>query len=505
MKKKSKIIITAIFLLTIILTACTRPTNEKEVNKDKKKLTIVTSFYPMYEFTRNIVGDAGEVTLMVPAGTEAHDYEPSAKEIANLQDADAFVYNSEYMETWVPKMEKSLKNVTSIKASEGMVLLPGSEEHDHSAEENHEGHSHDYDPHLWLSPFRAIKEVETIRDGLIDQFPEQKTTFTKNAADYIEELKELNKLYEAKLVNAKQKNFITQHTAFSYLALDYNLKQVPIAGISPDQEPKPSRIAELKELVEETGINYIYFEENANDRVAKTLASEAGVELLVLNPLEGLTNDDMKAGKTYISVMEENLEALIKSTEVTPKKEVTETAVNKTVSNGYFDDKDVKDRALSDYAGEWQSVFPYLEDGTFDQVFDYKEKLTKKMTAEEYKDYYQKGYQTDVDRIDISKDAMTFIVGNKKYTSKYKYVGKEILTYKAGNRGVRFLFEATEDTPYKYVQFSDHGIAPSKAAHFHIYFGNESQQKLLEEMDNWPTYYPVSMTGFEIAQEMLAH
>lgn len=127
------------------------------------------------------------------------------------------------------------------------------------------------------------------------------------------------------------------------------------------------------------------------------------------------------------------------------------------------------------------------------------------MTAEEYKAYYQKGYQTDVDRIDISKDAMTFIVGDKKYTSKYKYAGKEILTYKAGNRGVRFLFEATEDTPYKYVQFSDHGIAPSKAAHFHIYFGNESQQKLLEEMDNWPTYYPVDMTGFDIAQEMLAH
>ncbi|MGX7149786.1 zinc ABC transporter substrate-binding protein AdcA [Enterococcus ureasiticus] len=504
MKKKLTLIITGLFLLTVILTACTKPKTEIK-NKDKKKLTIVTSFYPMYEFTRNIVGDSGDVTSMVPAGTEAHDYEPSAKDIANLQDADAFVYNSEYMETWVPKMEKSLKNVTSIKASEGMVLLPGGKDHDHSAEKNHDGHSHDYDPHLWLSPFRAIKEVETIRDGLIKQFPEQKKIFTKNAAAYIKQLTELDSLYKSKLLNAKQKNFITQHTAFSYLALDYNLKQVPIAGISPDQEPKPSRIAELKKLVEETGINYIYFEENANDRVAKTLANEAGVELLVLNPLEGLTKEDTKAGKTYISVMKENLEALIKSTDVTPKKEVAEPTVNKTISNGYFDDKDVKDRDLSDYAGEWQSVFPYLEEGTFDQVFDYKEKLTKKMTAEEYKDYYQKGYQTDVDRIDISKDSMIFIVGDKKYSSKYKYVGKEILTYKAGNRGVRFLFEATEDTPYKYVQFSDHRIAPSKAAHFHIYFGNESQQKLLEEMDNWPTYYPVGMTGFDIAQEMLAH
>ncbi|MBO0471212.1 zinc ABC transporter substrate-binding protein AdcA [Enterococcus sp. DIV0242_7C1] len=505
MKKNLKTIIWSVLFLVGILTACTTPSVQDKTDSEDKELTIVTSFYPMYEFTRNIVDDAGDVSLMIPAGTEAHDYEPSAKEIAKLQDADAFIYLSEYMETWVPKTEKSLKNVNSIKATEGMLLLPGTEDHDHGSQESHDGHSHDYDPHIWLSPYRAIQAVEKIRDGLIEQFPEQTTVFNKNAAAYISELTALHQDFEEKLSAAKQKNFITQHTAFSYLALDYGLKQLPIAGISPDQEPQPSRLAELKKIVDETGIKYIYFEENANDRVAKTLASEANVDLLVLNPLEGLTQKDMDTGKTYISVMKENLSALTKSTDTTPKKELTASATEKTVYNGYFEDEQVKDRELSDYAGNWQSVYPYLEEGTFDQVFDYKAKLTQKMSASEYKEYYRHGYQTDVDQIDITENTMTFVVGKKEYKANYTYAGKQILTYEAGNRGVRFLFETTEDTPYKYVQFSDHGIAPNKAAHFHIYFGNDSQENLLKQMDNWPTYYPETMTGFEIAQEMLAH
>lgn len=505
MKKKYGFILGSLILLVMVVTACTTPSAKDTTKGDKDKLTIVASFYPMYEFTKQIVGETGEVQLMVPAGTEAHDYEPSAKDIANLQDADAFVYTSEYMETWVPKTEKSLKNVNSIKATEGMILLPGTEDHDHSTGESHEGHSHDYDPHIWLSPYRAIKAVETIRNGLIQQFPEKEAEFTKNAADYIEQLTALHKKYEEELLQAKQKQFITQHAAFSYLALDYQLTQLPIAGISPDQEPQPARLAELKKLVDETGIQYIYFEENANDRIAKTLASETGVELLVLNPLEGLTKKELADGKTYLSVMEDNLSALVKSTNSISKQKETTTETAKTIYNGYFDDNEVKDRTLSDYAGDWQSVYPYLAEGTFDQIFDYKAKKTGKMSAEAYKTYYETGYQTDVDRITIDQNKMTFIVGDQKETATYKYVGKEILTYQAGNRGVRFLFEATEATPYKYVQFSDHGIAPGKTGHFHIYTGNESQAKLLEEMDHWPTYYPVTMTGFEIAQEMVAH
>lgn len=103
---------------------------------------------------------------------------------------------------------------------------------------------------------------------------------------------------------------MTQHAAFGYLALDYGLKQVPIAGLSPEEEPSSGRLAELKEYVKKNKINYIYFEKNANDKIAKTLANEAGIKLEVLNPLESLTKEQMDNGEDYVSVMEDNLKAL---------------------------------------------------------------------------------------------------------------------------------------------------------------------------------------------------
>jgi zinc transport system substrate-binding protein len=102
---------------------------------------------------------------------------------------------------------------------------------------------------------------------------------------------------------------------------------------------------------------------------------------------------------------------------------------------------------------------------------------------------------------------MDFVVNGEHHRYTYQYKGYKIVTYKKGNRGVRYLFEATDANAgkYKYVQFSDHAIAPVKTSHFHIFFGGESQESLLDEMDNWPTYYPNSLSKLEIAQEMMAH
>ncbi|CYU25943.1 zinc ABC transporter substrate-binding protein AdcA [Streptococcus suis] len=490
----------------LLLGACGNSTASED-----GKLNIVTTFYPVYELTKQVAGDEANVDLLVKAGTEVHGYEPSAKDIARIQEADAFVYENENMETWVHDVEKSLDTtkVNVISATEGMLLLPGGEEEHEGHDHSEEGHSHAYDPHVWLSPERAITLVENIRDSLVAKYPEKKDAFETNAAAYIEKLDALDAKYSETLSAAKQKYFVTQHTAFAYLALDYGLKQVSITGVAADEDPTPSRLAELTEYINKYGIKYIYFEENASKSVAETLAKETGVQLDVLNPLESLTDEDMKNGKDYISVMEDNLTALEKTTsqegsEILPE-EGAETA--QTVYNGYFEDSAVKDRTLSDYAGEWQSVYPYLLDGTLDQVWDYKAKIKGGMTAEEYKAYYDTGYKTDVDQINITDNTMEFVVGDKKEKFTYKYVGYKILTYKKGNRGVRFLFEATDANAgnYKYVQFSDHNIAPVKTGHFHIYFGGESQEKLLEELENWPTYYPVGLTGLEIGQEMLAH
>ncbi|MGX7263638.1 metal ABC transporter substrate-binding protein [Enterococcus crotali] len=320
MRKNSWKYIVGFFLtaMMLTLTACGQ-TKEQDNSGKSDTIKVVTTFYPMYDFAKNVVGDAGDVQLLIPAGTEPHDYEPSAKDIAKITDADVFVYNSHELETWVKDVLENVdeKKVAVVEAAGSIDLMEGAaHEHDHDGEEaDHDEHDHDHelDPHVWLDPVLAQKEVEAIRDALVKKYPDKKETFEKNATAYIEKLKELDTEYKEAFTNAKNKTFVTQHAAFGYLAKQYGLTQESIAGISPDQEPSPSRLAELKKYIKEHNVSVIYFETSASSKVAETLARETNVELAVLNPLESITQKEQDQGEDYISVMKANLEALKKS------------------------------------------------------------------------------------------------------------------------------------------------------------------------------------------------
>ncbi|SFL44770.1 zinc transport system substrate-binding protein [Gracilibacillus orientalis] len=173
---------------------------------------------------------------------------------------------------------------------------------------------------------------------------------------------------------------------------------------------------------------------------------------------------------------------------------------------GYFEDSQVEDRPLSDWEGDWQSVYPYLLDGTLDEVFEHKEEHDGDKTAEEYKEYYDEGYETEVDRIVMDGNKVTFYEDGEENSGEYSYDGYEILTYEAGNRGVRYIFALEDDAEGlpQYIQFSDHSIYPTEADHYHLYWGDD-REALLEEVTNWPTYYPSDMDGHDIAHEMMAH
>lgn len=175
------------------------------------------------------------------------------------------------------------------------------------------------------------------------------------------------------------------------------------------------------------------------------------------------------------------------------------------IYKGYFEDSQVKDRPLSDYVGDWKSVYPYLKDGTLDPVWAHKAK-SGTVNAEEYRKEYEIGYKTDVDRIVIKGDVVSFYKDGKATSGTYASDGKEILTYKKGNRGVRFIFKKTsgDATAPQFIQFSDHKIAPEKADHYHLYWGND-RTALLSEVTNWPTYYPSALSAKQIVSEMMAH
>ena len=185
----------------------------------------------------------------------------------------------------------------------------------------------------------------------------------------------------------------------------------------------------------------------------------------------------------------------------------TQTPAQRKAAEGIFDAKDVQNRNLSDWDGVWQSVEPYLTSGELDSVMQAKAAKNKDKTAEEYRAYYAEGYKTDVDMIGIENNIIEFHRGDKVDQCEYHYAGFRVLNYTSGKKGARYLFECKDKNSQapKFIQFSDHIIAPEKAEHFHLYMGDESQDALLTQLDNWPTYYPYTMNGKDIVHDMLHH
>ncbi|MGX7244432.1 metal-binding protein ZinT [Enterococcus quebecensis] len=175
--------------------------------------------------------------------------------------------------------------------------------------------------------------------------------------------------------------------------------------------------------------------------------------------------------------------------------------------DGEFKDDEIENRTLQDWSGDWQSVYPYLLDGTLDEVLEHKAKEKKDKSFDEYKQYYTTGYKTETERILIKGNTVEFFKDGISQKSDYHYDGYRILTYESGKRGVRYLFSAVDKNsgaPLN-IQFSDHNIKPTKTEHFHLYFGDESQEELLKELENWPTYYNSEWSGSDILHDMLHH
>ncbi|MCS7464962.1 metal ABC transporter substrate-binding protein [Paenibacillus doosanensis] len=280
------------------------------------KLKIVTSFYPLYEFSRQVAGDKADVVNLIPGGVEPHDWEPTAQDMKQIQDAGIFVYNGAGMESWADKALDSLKKEQTavVEASKGIELMEGVEEEDEDDHDHGKEHASAegpvLDPHIWLDPVLAQKEVQAIQDALEKADPANKETYKKNADAYIAKLQQLDKAFKDGLSGAKHKEFVTQHAAFGYLAKRYGLTQVPIAGLSPEQEPSPGKLGEIVQFAKEKQVKTIFFETLVAPKVAETVAKELGAKTAVLNPIEGLTDDDKAKNLDYIGIMQNNLAAL---------------------------------------------------------------------------------------------------------------------------------------------------------------------------------------------------
>jgi zinc transport system substrate-binding protein len=269
--------------------------------QDANRLQVTSSYYPLYDFAKNVGGDKVQVTNVTPAGAEPHDYEPSPKALADAQKSEVFIYNGGHMEPWVNNFVKDYKQ-TAVKASAGIDLMTADDEENPSEQVQ--------DPHFWLDPVLAQAIINNIRDGLSQADPANKDFYAKNASEYNAKLAQLDTDYRQGLASCGLHTIISSHDAFSYLGKRYGLTIASIAGVSTEEEPSAAKLVELSQLVKDQDIKYVFFESLVSPRLADTIATETGAKTLVFDPIEGLTDADQKQGKNYLSVQRENLQNL---------------------------------------------------------------------------------------------------------------------------------------------------------------------------------------------------
>ena len=292
-------------LLAVALTPTAAHATRSDHSDSKKKVTVTAAFFPLAAAVAQVGGSLVKVTNLTPAGVEPHDIELNTQQAESVLDADLAVMVGNGFQPQVEDIAADRSGPT-LNVLKALPINAG----DKKVEE---GDATALDPHVWLDPVLYQSVVDAIASALSKVDPDHAADYTANAVAYNAKLATLNTEYETGLANCSRQLLVTAHEAFGWLTQRYGLTPEGIAGISPDAEPNPQRLADLTDLVEKKGVTTIYTEDLVSPKVARTLAREAGgLKTATLNPLEGLTAKQIKAGATYISEMQDNLQAIQK-------------------------------------------------------------------------------------------------------------------------------------------------------------------------------------------------
>jgi len=262
------------------------------------KLQVAASFYPLYYFAQQIGGDHATVINITPAGGEPHDYEPTAQDIARILSGQLLIINGGGLETWGEKIRRNLDPKQTLIVTAGAGL---------TTQRVLENGENTIDPHVWLAPPLAAQMVANIAAGFAQVDPAHEPAYAANARALTAQLQDLDAAYQQGLANCPKKDFVTAHAAFGYLATTYHLHQVAVAGISSDAEPSPQQLADIAQFAKKNNVKIIFFENLVSPKLSQTIANEVGAQTLVLDPIEGLTDADLRAGQNYLTKMRANL------------------------------------------------------------------------------------------------------------------------------------------------------------------------------------------------------
>lgn len=331
---------------TLLLGACGNTEGDNASESTDGQLTVFASTFALKSLAEEIGGDRINVEMVIPPGADPHTYEPTSKQMTQIAEADLFLTIGHDLEPYVESMEKSLdgQNVAFVKTAENVKLLDaadtvhvhdeeGHTEDDHAHEEEghsedehaheedahsedkhaheEEGHDHShgqYDPHVWLDPMNAVSMAEAVEAAFSEEAPDYKDEFAERLSTFKDEANALDAELKAAVENGSKSELLVTHAAYGYLAERYGFEQLPIAGLTPSEEPSQQA---LKRIIEEArlhDLNYIAFEDTVTPKVAEVVKQEIGAESVTIYNLESVTKEQMD--KSYFDLMRENVKAL---------------------------------------------------------------------------------------------------------------------------------------------------------------------------------------------------
>jgi len=263
------------------------------IAQQSSKINVVASFFPIYEFAKQVGGDRVNIMTLIPAGVEPHDYEPTIQQLQEAENADVVFFNGlGFEDSWIGR----INNDNLVDTSSLLNLSQGSKTRN---------------PHVWLDPVLAKAQVQQVENALIEIDPNNKLYYQNNAMNFTAELDALDSEIKNVLETCNKKDFVAFHDAFGYFANRYGLIQHSVQGISPEGEVLPQRIEQTIRLADDLGLNVIYAEELVDPRFAEVIAQEIpNGKVLVLSPLEGIEKEEMDTEIGYLDKMEQNISNL---------------------------------------------------------------------------------------------------------------------------------------------------------------------------------------------------
>ena len=311
MKRSSKIILTSVIILTLIIIGIFSLSRLRNL---KSPASIISTTFPGYDFARAVTGDSTKLKMLVSPGTEIHNFEPTPQDIIDINNSDLFIYVGGESDEWVERLLENNEIPTDKTLRLMDIIKPLEEEHVEGMEEehDHDHHEDEHDEHIWTSPVNAAKIVEAIKDKLTKIYPSEAVLYQKNAEAYVNRLFSIDYQIRGIINNSNKKELIFgDRFPFRYFSNEYGLDYfAAFPGCSEQTEASSSTIAFLIDKVKADDIKVVLKIELTDGKLANTIAEATGAKVLELNSAHNISLSDFDSGLTYTDIMEQNLKVL---------------------------------------------------------------------------------------------------------------------------------------------------------------------------------------------------